>query len=211
MSNEFTLNASVRQDTGKGASRRLRRLATLVPGIIYGGSKQPQNIAVTQKDLAKALENEAFYSHIITLNVDGSQEQVILRDLQRHPAKPVLLHVDFQRVTANQKLHTKVPLHFINEDTCIGVKQQGGVIGHSLTELDIQCLPADLPEFIEVDMIDVSIEQIVHISDLKLPKGVESVALLQGTDHDLPVAAVHKPRGASSDDAEDKAETGTEE
>src|SRR5690625_2397149 len=152
MSNELTLNASLRQDTGKGASRRLRRLAQLVPGIVYGGDKEPQNISVVQKDLVKALEQEAFYSQIIDLDIDGSKQKGILRDLQRHPSKVALLHIDFQRVSADQKLQTRVPLHFLNEDVCIGVKMQGGFISQLLTELEIICLPGDLPEAIEVDM-----------------------------------------------------------
>ena len=204
MSNELTLNASLRQDTGKGASRRLRRLAQLVPGIVYGGDKEPQNISVVQKDLVKALEQETFYSQIIDLNVDGSKQKVILRDLQRHPSKVALLHIDFQRVSADQKLQTKVQLHFINEDTCVGVKMQGGFVSQLLTELDITCLPGDLPEYIEVDMADIEVDQVIHISDLKFPKGVESVALQHGGDYDQAVATVHKARGAAADEAEDE-------
>ncbi len=211
MSDAFTLNAEVREDAGKGASRRLRRLDGKVPAIIYGGEKEPQNIAVPHKDLVKQLENEAFYSHIVTLNIGGKNEDVILKDLQRHPAKPLILHADFQRVSKTQKLHTKVPLHFINEATSIGVKQQGGQITHNMTELDITCLPANLPEFIEVDLAQVEVGQIVHISDLKLPKGVESVALSHGADHDLPVAAINKPKGAASADEEGEGEEATEE
>lgn len=202
MSNELTLNASLRQDTGKGASRRLRRLAQLVPGIVYGGDKEPQNISVVQKDLVKALEQEAFYSQIIDLNIDGSKQKVILRDLQRHPSKVALLHIDFQRVSADQKLQTRVPLHFLNEDVCIGVKMQGGFISQLLTELEIICLPGDLPEAIEVDMANLEVDQVIHISDLSLPAGVESVALQHGADYDQAVATVHKARGAAADEAE---------
>jgi len=194
MSNDFQLYAKARNDMGKGASRRLRRLANEVPAIIYGGKKDPQNISLTQNTLEHALDNEAFYSHIITLDVDGKTEDVILKDVQRHPAKPVILHVDFLRVSKTQKLQTKVPLHFTNEDTCVGAKLSGGNISRSMTELDISCLPADLPEYIEVDVAEVDIGQILHISDIKLPKGVESVGLSHGEEHDLPIFTVNKPK-----------------
>ncbi|WP_185234939.1 50S ribosomal protein L25/general stress protein Ctc [Teredinibacter franksiae] len=202
---DFKLDATLRDDTGKGASRRLRREAGLVPAIVYGGRKNPVNISLSHNELSKHLENEAFYSHIITLNVAGKDEDVILKDLQRHPAKPQILHVDFLRVSKTKKFTTRVPLHFINEDTSTGVKVQGGTASHSMTELEISCLPGDLPEFIEVDLAEVEVGQIVHISDLQLPKGVESVALAHGTDHDLPVATIGKPRGSATEGEEGEA------
>ncbi len=215
MSNEdFVLDAQSREVTGKGASRRLRRESGLVPAIIYGGSKKPQMITVEHKELIKHLENEAFYSHIITVNVDGSGQDVILKDLQRHPAKAQIIHADFLRVSKTQKFNTRVPLHFINEDTAPGVKMQGGKVSHNTTELEISCLPADLPEYIEVDLAEVEIGQIIHISDLNLPKGVESVALAHGADHDLAVASINKPKGSVEEDdsaAESDAEEGGEE
>lgn len=199
---DFKLNASVRSDEGKGASRRLRRLEAKVPAIIYGGEVEPQSIALLQKDMFKALESEAVYSSVLTLNVDGKEETVILRDLQRHPAKAILLHADFQRVSANTKVHVKVPLHFLNEESCKGVKA-GGIVSHTLTELDINAPASKLPEFIEVDLADLELDATVHISDIKLPEGVESVDLAHGEDHDLVVASVHKPRGAIEADAEE--------
>src|SRR5690606_21835246 len=180
MSEDFKLNAVARNDLGKGASRRLRRLAAQVPAIIYGGDKEPTNISVAQKELLKHLESEAFFSHIISLNVDGKAQDVILKDLQRHPSKPMIMHADFQRVSKSTKLHTNVPLHFLNEASSKGVKEQGGKIVHNLVQLEITCLPANLPEFIEVDIADMEVGQILHISDLKLPKGVTSVALSHG-------------------------------
>ena len=210
MSNDFTLNAAVREDTGKGASRRLRRLSNGVPAIIYGGEKAPTNITIAHNELVKQLENEAFYSHIVTLNLGSDTESVILKDLQRHPAKPIIMHADFLRVSKTQKLSTRVPLHFINEEACKGVKLQGGSISHNMNELEISCLPDDLPEFIEVDLIDAEVGQIVHISDLKLPKGVESVALAHGSDHDLPVATIQKAKGGSSDDSSEGEEASEE-
>lgn len=206
MSASFELNANKRETTGRGASRRLRREDNSVPAIIYGGKKEPQMISVSHKDLTHSLENEAFYSHILTLNVDGVAESVILKDLQRHPYKPRILHADFLRVQKGQKLHVNVPLHFINEDKCVGVRLGGGAISHQMTEIEVICLPKDLPEFIEVDMTNVEIEKILHISDLALPKGVESAELAKGHEHDLPVVAIHKPKGSKADEAEDAAD-----
>jgi len=202
MSDNFVLNAESRNVHGKGASRRLRREANLVPAVIYGGEAAPESVSLAHKDLLKQLENEAFFSHIIDLVVDGKSQSVILKDLQRHPSKPVILHADFLRVSKSTKLHTSVPLHFVNEATSKGVKQQGGKVVHNLTQLEITCLPADLPEFIEVDLADVEVGQILHISDVKLPKGVASVALGQGSDHNLAVVTIQKPKGGEAEGEE---------
>jgi len=202
MSIDFSLNAKTREDQGKGASRRLRRHAvTLVPAIVYGGKNAPQNITLEHKDLVKALDNEAFYTHIIALNVDGKKQDVLIKDVQRHPAKPLIMHMDFLRIDKTQKITLRVPLHFINQDTCAGVKTGGGIISHNMSELEIRCLPADLPEYITVDMTNVQLGQIVHISDLKLPKGVESVQLSHGASHNLSVAAVHAPKAEKVEEA----------
>lgn len=199
MSNEFSLLAEVRDGAGKGASRRLRRTESRIPAIVYGGKDAPQQISLELKELVKALENEAFYSHILTLDIAGKKQQAILRDLQRHPSKGVPLHADFQRVDATHKIHMMVPLHFINEDKCVGVKNSGGEIQHNASEVEVICLPKHLPEFIEVDMAAVEMDQVVHLSDLKLPKGVELLQLSH--DHDLPLVAVHKPKVRGGDDA----------
>ncbi|MDH1265330.1 50S ribosomal protein L25/general stress protein Ctc [Pseudomonas sp. GD03944] len=191
MTVEFALNAEARSDLGKGASRRLRRNANLVPAVIYGGEKAPVSISLIAKDLAKLLENEAAFSHVLSLSVDGKKEDVLIKALQRHPAKGFVLHADFIRVVAGQKLTAHAPLHFINEATSVGVKK-GGEVLHSLSEVEVSCLPKDLPEFIEVDMAKVEVDQTVHLSDIKLPKGVELVALAHGSD--LPVASIHMPR-----------------
>ena len=188
----FALNAEVRSDLGKGASRRLRRNESLVPAVIYGGEKPAQSISLLAKDLAKLLENEAAFSHVLTLNVAGVNESVVIKALQRHPAKGFVLHADFVRVVAGQKLSAHVPLHFINEATSVGVKQQGGEVSHTITEVEVSCQPQDLPEFIEVDLAKVEVGQIVHLSDIKLPKGVELVALAHGND--LAVANIHASR-----------------
>ena len=213
MSTDFILQAKSREDTGKGASRRLRRLAGEVPAIVYGGKKNPTKIALTHKDVAKALENEAFFSSIVSLDIEGASEDVIIKDIQRHPAKKIVLHMDFFRVSKTTVLQTKVPLHFINEDSCPGVKLGGGIVAHTMTDIEIQCLPKNLPEFIEVDMAEVDLGDIVHISDIVLPEGVESVALNLGADHDLSVATINKPKAVEVEedteslDAADDAET----
>lgn len=205
MSDDFVLNAQARTDLGKGASRRLRRNDSLMPGVVYGGNTDPVSISIPHKDILKASQSEAFYSHIIQLKIDGKSEDVIIKDLQRHPAKDVLLHADFLRVSGDVKITVNVPLHFINEEACNGVKMGGGNIQHTATEIEVSCLPKDLPEFIEVDMIDVELGTHLHLSDLKLPEGVSSVALSHGPDHDLAVAACNAPKGSSKDDDEGEA------
>jgi large subunit ribosomal protein L25 len=208
MTVEFALNAEVRSDLGKGASRRLRRNVAMVPAVIYGGEKAPQSISLLAKELAKLLENEASFSHVLTLNVAGSNESVLIKALQRHPAKGYVMHADFIRVVAGQKLTALVPLHFLNQETAVGVKTQGGEVSHTLAEVEVSCLPKDLPEFIEVDMAAVEIGQIVHLSDLQLPKGVELVALAHGND--LAVANIHASRVAKDVTAEEEGEGAAE-
>ena len=201
MSDQFELNAEVRNDLGKGASRRLRRSADLVPAIIYGGDKNPVPLTLVRKDLEKALDNEAFYSHVLKLKVGSGTEKAILKDLQRHPAKNNVMHADFLRVDDNVAIKVNVPIHFINEENCVGVKMQGGLVQHQATDIEVQCLPADIPEYIEVDMIELETGQIVHLSDVTLPAGVTSVALALGESHDLAIASVLAPKGG--DDVDD--------
>ena len=200
MSTNFTINAKSREDTGKGASRRLRRLTGEVPAIIYGGKKDAEKISILHKDITKALENDAVYSSIISLSIDGKAEDTIIKDIQRHPAKQIILHMDFLRVSKTTKLQTRVPLNFINEDICVGVKLGGGLIAHTMTDIEVSCLPRDLPEAIDVDMAEVDVGQIVHLSDLTLPNGVESVSLSQGADYDLTVATVNKQKAVEIDE-----------
>ena len=195
-SSDFILEAKSREDVGKGASRRLRRLAGEIPAIIYGAGKEPSMITLLHKDIMHAIENEAFFSHIITLKVDGKDESVVIKDLQRHPAKPKVLHADFLRVSADQAIHVKVPLHFIDEEKAIGVKQGGGIISHLINELEISCLPKDLPEFIPVYMAELDIGESIHIADLALPEGVSSVDLTHGEESNLAVASIHAPKAA---------------
>ena len=208
MSDQFELTAELREDKGKGASRRLRRLAGQVPAIIYGGKEDPKPLTLVRKDFEKALENEAFFSHVLSINVGGTTEKAILKDLQRHPAKDVVMHADFLRVDDKVAIKVHVPIHFVNEDTCYGVKMEGGMVQHQVTDIEVSCLPADIPEYIEVDMAEVKSGEIVHLTDITLPEGVTSVALALGDDHDLAVASVIPPKGGS--DADDEAEAAAE-
>jgi large subunit ribosomal protein L25 len=194
---DYRLSAQSRLEAGKGSSRRLRRLEGLVPAIVYGGKNAPKSIQLAHKDLKRALEEQAFYSSVITLEIDGKNEPVILKALQRHPAKPVVLHADFQRASANTVLKVNVPVHFLNETTSKGVKLQGGVIHHDAVEIEVSCSPKDLPEFIEVDLADMELDQVIHLSDIKAPKGVTFIALTH--DSDLPIVSIHKAKGASAD------------
>ena len=192
MSVEFTLDAELRTDKGKGASRRLRR-TDKVPGIIYGGGEEPQSITLSHNQVAHRLENEAFYSHIITLNLDGKSQEAVLRDLQRHPAKESIMHMDFQRVRADQAITVLIPLHFINENMCAGVKQQGGLVGKIITEVEISCLPKDIPEFIDIDIAELHVGEAIHMSEIQLPEGVKLAANIT-EDYDPSVVTVQMPR-----------------
>ncbi len=216
MSDQFELQAEVREDMGKGASRRLRRLADHVPAIIYGGKKDPQPLTLIRKDLEKALENEAFYSHVLSIKVGKTKEKAILKDLQRHPAKDSVMHADFMRIDDKVAIKIHVPIHFLNEEASIGVKTEGGIVQHQNTDIEILCLPADIPEYIEVDMAEVVTGQIIHLSDVSLPEGVTSVALALGEDHDLAIASIIAPKGVSEEEEEaaaaaEAAEAGAEE
>lgn len=195
MAVEFQLNAELRTDMGKGASRRLRH-AGKVPGILYGGKKEPMAVTFPHKDVAKSLEQEAFYSHILTIDVAGKPEKAVLKDLQRHPYKPIIMHLDLQRVTETDKLRVHVPLHFKGEDVAPGVKLRGGIVNHLMKHVDVTCLAKDLPEYIEVDVSPLNVGESVHLSDLKLPSGVTIPGLVAGSEHDMPVVAIVLPRAA---------------
>ena len=190
MQETFELKAESRSDAGKGASRRLRN-AGKVPAILYGGGKDPSMIALDHNDLLKHLEHEAFYSHVLTVDLDGARESCVLKDVQRHPARPIVVHLDLQRVRADEKIRMHVPLHFENESVAPGVKQ-GGAVSHHLTEVDVSCLPKDLPAFIAVDVSTMGLNTSLHLSQLELPAGVELVALAHGDD--ALVVSVHTAR-----------------
>ena len=205
MSASFNLEAELRTDLGKGASRRLRHEEKF-PAVVYGSGKEPQSLTLDHKKFMHSLENEAFYSHILTLNVAGDEQQVILKDLQRHPAKIAVMHADFLRVSATEKLHLHVPLHFINADVCPGTKE-GGLVTHSITEIEVACFPQDLPEYLEVDLSSLELDQSLHMSDINVPENVELVELAHGEGHDQTVASVHMPRGASEAEEDEAAAT----
>ena len=198
MSQSIELNASLRTDLGTGASRRLRRLGEQLPGILYGGEDAPQPVTLSANELTKAMQQEAFFSQIVNVRVDGAEQQALVRDLQLHPVSEKVLHVDFLRVDADKPIHTRVPLHFVNEDKCVGVRTGGGSIAHNLVDVEVSCLPKDLPEFIEVDVVALEVGQALHLSDLSLPAGVMVVALGYGEDHDIPVVSVQTPRGGTA-------------
>ena len=215
MADSFDLSAELRSDTGKGASRRLRREGDLVPAILYGAGKDPQALSFLHKDLHKACENEAFFSHIISLQAGGVKQEAILKDLQRHPSKDRILHADFFRVQMDQAIIVEVPLHFVNEDNCVGVKQGGGVISHTMSSIEISCLPGDLPEYIEVDVVDLELGTSIHMSELQLSEKLTIPVLAQGADYDQGVVACNVPRRTeelelAAEEIDAEAEEGTE-
>lgn len=191
---QFTFSATKRVEQGTGASRRLRRAGQL-PGIVYGGDKAPQPILLDHNELFHMLRNEKFHSSVLAIDVEGAKETVVLRSTQWHPFKQQVLHLDFQRVDATHKIHLKVPLHFVNADIAPGVKLEGGMVSHPVNELEVQCLPGNLPEFIEVDLQSLNVGQSLHASQLKLPEGVELIG-------DPVVASIVKTRGAEAEAAE---------
>ena len=201
MSN-ILLEAETRTVEGKGASRRLRRLENKVPAVIYGGDKKPLSIHFPQNKVAKALESERIYSSIFDITVDGVVEHVILKALQRHPYKAIIMHMDLQRVAKKDILVKLVPLHFINETKAAGVKS-GGVISHSTSQVELRCQAQDLPEFIEVDMTEVQLNDVVHLSDLKLPKGVQLAIDVADGSHDTPVVSIHPAKVTTGEEEEE--------
>lgn len=193
MREAFVIEAEVRSTRGKGASRRLRHEGKL-PAIIYGGKGEPQPITVNHNELSKHLKIEAFYSHILTVKIDGVTEQAVLKDLHRHPVRNEIMHMDLQRVLADQLLRMHVPLHFKGAEIAPGIKTGGGIIEHHLIQVEVECLPKYLPEFLEVDLSALNVNEAVHLSQIKLPEHVALVELKH--DNDASVAAVHLPRAA---------------
>ena len=204
----FEIEAESRSDEGKGASRRLRREG-MVPAVIYGAGKEPRSIKLKHSEVLKRLGHEAFYSHILTVRIDGEPTKAVLRDMQRHPARPIVMHMDFLRVDESRPIRVHVPLHFVGADKAPGVKA-GGLLTHEVVEVELEVLPAQLPEFIEVDVSGLEIGDSVHLSDLKLPESGSLVELARGDSHDIAVAAVHARRGSGSDTAEETGEEGGE-
>ena len=204
MQENFEIEAVSRSDQGKGASRRLRREG-LVPGVIYGGGKDPEMFATKHNELIQHLEHEAFYSHILTVKVDGKGQRVVLKDLQRHPAKPFVVHVDLLRVAESDRIKMHVPLHFLNEASCPGVKA-GGQVSHTISDVEVICAAKDLPEYIEVDLGNLNLGDILHLTDLKMPEGVALVALSHGdpAEHDAAVVSIHAARGGAGEAGEEE-------
>jgi len=184
------LNATLRDDMGKGASRRLRH-AKKLPAIVYGIGKDSVSITLEQKDVQHKLPNENFYSQVLSLNIEGKAEDVLLRDIQHHPYKMEVMHMDFIRIDQKQVVHVHTPLHFIGEDVSPGVKTEDGVISHVMMEVEMECLPKNIPQHIEVDLSEMHVGDIIHLSDLKLPEGVEVLALKHGDDNDSTVVSMH--------------------
>ena len=193
MRDNFVIDAEVRADQGKGASRRLRNEGK-VPAILYGGKAAPQMISVSHNEIMKSLKIEAFYSRILTLKLEGKSEPVVLKDLHRHPVRDAIMHMDLQRIEADKVLHMHVPLHFKGADIAPGVKPGNGLVEHHMIQVEVQCLPKDLPEFIEVDISHLNVNESVHLSQLKLPEGVALTELKHGND--ASVVAIHLPRAA---------------
>ena len=200
MATEHNIQATSRNVEGKGASRRLRHAAS-IPAIVYGGKSAPQPIQLDHEKIWLAQQNEWFYSSILNLDIDGKVEQVLLRDMQRHPFKQIILHMDFQRVDANQTLRASVPLHFLNEDKSPAGKAADVVVLHELNDVEVSCLPKDLPEFIEIDLSNLVVGDIIHLSDLKLPAGVEIPALKLGKEHDVAVVVAKHGREDAVEEA----------
>lgn len=192
MANVFEFIAEARSATGSIAAKAVRRQGK-VPAVIYGGESAPEMLVLDHNEVVKHLVHEAVYSHVLDVNIDGKTEKAVLKQVQRHPAKPLVLHLDFMRVDASHKLKVHVPLHFINDAVSVGVKK-GGVVTHAMVDVEVLCMPSALPEFIEVDLAGVDIGSTIHLSDLVLPAGVEIAALQHGAEHDHPVAQIIKTR-----------------
>jgi len=197
---KFELNAASRDAKGTGASRRLRN-AGKIPAVMYGAGKEPVMLALDHDPLFHQIKNESFYTSILTVNVGGEKEQAVLRDIQMHPFRPRIQHMDLQRISATEKLHMHVPLHFINQDIAPGVKMQGGIVAHLMTEVDVTCLPHQLPEYLTVDMSNLSLGQSVHLSDIPLPEGVAITSITHGGDN-LAIATITVVRAAIEAEAE---------
>lgn len=196
MQNRFEVKAEPRTTQGKSASRRLRR-AGKVPAILYGAGKDPVSVQLDHNEMLLHIEHESFYSSILTLKLaDDREEKVVLKALQRHPVRSIILHVDFQRIDEAEEVTLRVPLHFLNATTAPAVKNQGGIVSHHMSDLEIMCLPRDLPEYVEVDLMDLGLGATLHLSDLKLPDGVRIASIVHGGDPMQPVVSINAPKAA---------------
>ena len=202
MADDFDLIADFRDDTGKGASRRLRREGK-VPAILYGGGRPPRNLAFDHNRVLQQLENESFYSSVLNVKVGDKEQAVILKDLQRHPARRQILHMDLQRILEDEEIRMNVPIHFLNEETAPGVKQEGGKVSHLMTDVEVVCLPRYLPEYLEIDIGDLRLDEMRYISDIPLPEGVTIPALAQGDEANQPIVSIHVIKEVVIEEEED--------
>ena len=196
----FTLNAETRGDLGKGASRRLRH-AGKFPAVIYGGNADPKSLTMDHAEILKAIDDEAFYTSIIDVKIDGQGTRAIVKDIQRHPYKPKITHMDFQRVSDDTIIHLAIPVHLLGGENAPGVKL-GGQLTQLMSSIEVACAAKNIPEYVELDVSEMKVGDTLHISDLQLPEGVSSVELMHGEDHDQPVVAIQKARGMKSEEAE---------
>ena len=189
MSQDFDLIAEIREDQGKGASRRLRRSGK-VPAIIYGAGRPPRQLAFDHNRVIQQLENESFYSSILNIKVGENSQAAIVKDIQRHPAKRIIMHMDFQRIVEGEKIKMNVPIHYLNAEESVGVKQEGGSVSQLVNDVEVSCLPKDLPEYFEVDISELKLNEMLHLSDIKVPEGVEIPELAQGPEHDHAIVSI---------------------
>lgn len=211
MAEQIVIRAERREALGKGASRRLRRLGDKAPAILYGGGVDPVPLAIAYRELGRAMQQEAFFSQVLHVQVEDKTQACVLRELQRHPATERVQHIDLLRIREDVAMHLHVPIHFVNEDRCVGVKLGGGRLTHNLIEVEVRCLPKDLPEAIDVDVEALDVGDSLHLSDLKLPQGVEIPALALGADHDTPVVGVTARRGGVEEEVAEEAEATDED
>ena len=210
MSDDFDLIAELRLDQGKGASRRLRHQGK-VPAIIYGAGRPPRALSFDQNKVLQQLENESFYSSVLNIKVNDKSQAAILKDLQRHPAKHMIMHMDFQRIVEDEEIKMNVPLHFTGEEVAPGVKKGGGAVSHLLNDVEVSCLPKHLPEYLEIDVSELELDAMLHLSDIKLPKGVEIPQLAQGPENDHAIVSIHVIKAAAVEEEEAvEAEAGEE-
>jgi large subunit ribosomal protein L25 len=201
MAEKFDLIADYREDQGKGASRRLRHQGK-VPAIIYGAGRPPRSLSFDHNKVLKQLESESFYSSVLNIKVGDKSQAAILKDLQRHPAKHQIMHIDLQRIVDDVEIKMNVPLHFLNEEVAVGVKDGGGKVAHLRTDVEVVCLPKNLPEYLEIDIAELELDAMLHLSDLKLPEGVEIPELGQGPEHDHPIVSIHIIKAAPIEEDE---------
>ncbi|MCH8865898.1 MAG: 50S ribosomal protein L25/general stress protein Ctc [Proteobacteria bacterium] len=195
MAEKFDLIAEIREDMGKGASRRLRHKG-LIPAIIYGAGRPPRALSFEHNKVMRQLENESFYSSVLNIRVGDKSQAAIIKDIQRHPAKKQILHLDLQRIVEDEKIKMNVPIHYTGEDLAIGVKEGGGKVSHLRTEVEVICLPKDLPEYFEVDISALQLDEMLHLSDIKMPEGVEIPQLALGPEHDQAIVSIHVIKAA---------------